>query len=216
MNKTGAHIIREALEKEKIRFVFGIPGTHNIELYDELMDSASLCPILVTDEQSAGFMADGVARSVGGLAALNLVPGAGLTHALSGIAEAWLDQVPMLVLMCGVRKDVPYAYQLHDIDQVSIVKPVTKAVFQHQTHQELATQLQEACRITREAPQGPVAIEIPANLYMTKGTVNAVSTPQPTPPSHRFDSKTVQHAAALLAGAKRIGIYAGMGAVDAQ
>ena len=85
---TGADIVVRALEDEGIAFSFGIPGTHNIELYDSFARSGKVRVILVTDEQSASFMADGVARSSGRLAAVNVVPGAGLTHALSGIAEA--------------------------------------------------------------------------------------------------------------------------------
>jgi thiamine pyrophosphate-dependent acetolactate synthase large subunit-like protein len=98
---TGGAIVARALEDEGIPFAFGIPGTHNIELYDALAVSESVRPILVTDEQSASFMADGVWRASRRLGCVNVVPGAGLTHALSGIAEAFLDTVPMLVLGCG-------------------------------------------------------------------------------------------------------------------
>ena len=120
MKLTGGEIVVRALEDEGIRFTFGIPGTHNIELYDALADSDGVRPVLVTDEQSAGFMADGLWRASGSLGCVNLVPGAGLTHALSGIAEAYMDGVPMLVLGCGIRRDTPHAYQLHDIDQLAI------------------------------------------------------------------------------------------------
>ena len=97
MKLTGGEIVVRALEDERIPFTFGIPGTHNIELYDALADSSVVRPVLVTDEQSAGFMADGVWRASGSLGCVNIVPGAGLTHALSGIAEAYMDGVPMLV-----------------------------------------------------------------------------------------------------------------------
>jgi acetolactate synthase-1/2/3 large subunit len=112
MKLSGGEIVVRALQDEGIRFTFGIPGTHNIELYDALADSASIRPVLVTDEQSAGFMADGLWRASGSLGCVNLVPGAGLTHALSGIAEAYMDGVPMLVLGCGIRRETDHAYQL--------------------------------------------------------------------------------------------------------
>jgi acetolactate synthase-1/2/3 large subunit len=73
-------------------------------------------PVLVTDEQSASFIADAVWRASGRIGCVNVVPGAGLTHALSGIAEAWMDGVAMLVLACGIRRDTGRAYQLHDVD----------------------------------------------------------------------------------------------------
>jgi acetolactate synthase-1/2/3 large subunit len=82
MNESGARVVVRALEDEGARFTFGIPGTHNIELYDALIASGRVTPVLVTDEQSASFMADGFARSGGGVGVVNLVPGAGMTHAL--------------------------------------------------------------------------------------------------------------------------------------
>ncbi len=103
MKLTAAKAVVRALEDERVGCTFGIPGTHNIELYDALASSDNVRPILVTDEQSASFMADGYWRASGRLACVNVVPGAGLTHALSGIAEAYLDNVPMLVLACGIR-----------------------------------------------------------------------------------------------------------------
>ena len=100
MKRTGAPLVVKALEDEGVPFTFGIPGTHNIELYDALASSDKVQVVLVTDEQSASFMADGLWRASGKLGCVNVVPGAGLTHALSGIAEAFMDQVPMLVLGC--------------------------------------------------------------------------------------------------------------------
>jgi len=105
VRRTAAALIVEALEDEGIPFTFGIPGSHNIELYDTLAEADGVVPVLVTDEQSASFMADGLWRASGKLGCVNVVPGAGLTHALSGIAEAYLDNIPMLVLGCGIRRD---------------------------------------------------------------------------------------------------------------
>ena len=162
---TGGDIVVRALEDEKVGFTFGIPGTHNIELYDSLARSTSVRPILVTDEQSASFMADGVARASGQLAAVNVVPGAGLTHALSGIAEAYLDGVPMLVLACGIRRDTGRAFQLHDVDQLAIARPVTKAQLRAEQGSEIYATVRHACQIARSAPAGPVMVEIPAEHY---------------------------------------------------
>src|SRR5271167_3442676 len=150
---TGGDIVVRALEDEGIGFTFGIPGTHNIELYDALRRS-SVRPVLVTDEQSASFMADGVARASGQLAAVNLVPGAGLTHALSGIAEAYLDGVPMLVLACGIRRDTGKAFQLHDVDQLAIARPVTKAQLRAESGGEIYSTILRAWQIARRTPTG--------------------------------------------------------------
>jgi hypothetical protein len=91
MKATAASLVVRALEEEGATFTFGIPGTHNIELYDALDRSVLITPVLITDEQAGSFMADGVSRSTGGVGVLNVVPGAGVTHALSGIAErSWI------------------------------------------------------------------------------------------------------------------------------
>src|SRR5580765_1054014 len=121
---TGGQIIVRALEDAGVSLTFGIPGTHNIELYDALAISDRVRPVLVTDEQSASFMADAVWRASGRLGCVNVVPGAGLTHAMSGIAEAFMDNVPLLVLGCGIRRDTGMAFQLHDVDQLAMVAPI--------------------------------------------------------------------------------------------
>jgi acetolactate synthase I/II/III large subunit len=166
MGIPGGRIVVRALEDAGVPFAFGIPGTHNIELYDALAESDAVRPILVTDEQSASFMADAVWRASGRLGCVNVVPGAGLTHAMSGIAEAWLDTIPLLVLGCGIRRDSGHGYQLHDVDQLAMVAPVTKARFRPDTGESLYRAIREACRIAVEGVPGPVFIEVPANLYL--------------------------------------------------
>lgn len=171
MRKTGAELVVKALEDEGIPFTFGIPGTHNIELYDALAESEAIHAVLVTDEQSASFMADGLWRASGFLGCANLVPGAGLTHALSGIAEAFMDQVPLLILGCGIRRDSGRAFQLHDVDQQALVRPVVKATYLVEKTADLYGTIREACRVARDGVPGPVFVEVPANLYMVSEAV---------------------------------------------
>jgi acetolactate synthase-1/2/3 large subunit len=168
VKRSGGEIVTLALEHEGVELTFGIPGTHNIELYDALGASRAVRPVLVTDEQSASFMADGLWRATGRLGCVNVVPGAGLTHALSGIAEAFLDQIPMLVLGCGIRRDSGRSFQLHDVDQAALAAPVVKAVFRPKTGAEAYGAIRAACEIARTAPGGPVFVEIPADLYLFK------------------------------------------------
>jgi len=167
---TGAQLVVRALEDEGIAHAFGIPGTHNIELYDALGPSR-VTPILVTDEQSAGFMADGYWRASGRMACANLVPGAGFTHALSGVAEAWMDNVPMLVLGCGIARDTSMAWQLHDVDQLAMAAPVTKATFRPMTGEEIYPTIRRASALARGGTPGPVMVEIPVNLYLSRHDV---------------------------------------------
>jgi acetolactate synthase-1/2/3 large subunit len=208
---TGGEIVVRALEDENVPFTFGIPGTHNIELYDALAQSSKVQPILVTDEQSASFMADGLWRASGKLGCANLVPGAGLTHALSGVAEAFLDNVPMLVLGCGIRRDTNHAFQLHDVDQIALVTPVTKAQFRPENGDELYRMIRTACAVARSGPPGPVFVEVPANLYLLKQETSfSFAHPQTETPSVDFERM-----AAALRPLKRPLIYAGFGAASA-
>ncbi len=217
MKMTGADIVVRALEDEDIPFTFGIPGTHNIELYDSLARSPKVRPILVTDEQSASFMADGVARSSGRLAVANVVPGAGLTHALSGIAEAYLDGIPMLVLACGIRRDTGKAYQLHAVDQQAIARPVTKAQFLIERGTDLYPTIRRACRIARAAPAGPVFVEVPAEHYIFRHDVDLDAyQEEPAQVSHSVKpADGIEKAGALLAASRRPLLYLGLGAAGA-
>lgn len=211
----GSQIIVKALQDEGVKFLFGIPGTHNIELYDALVSAEGLCPILVTDEQSASFMADGVARVSGELACINLVPSAGLTHAMSGIAECYLDQIPLLVLSSGIRRDSGKFYQLHHVEQGEIAKPVCKKVFLPRTHAEIYPTIREACTLARMAPPGPVMVEIPAELYLFSGEVDFDA-----PPKNQTitvaSQNNLDQIINLLNSSQSIAIYAGLGAVGAQ
>ena len=214
MKLTGGQIVVRALEDEGVPFTFGIPGTHNIELYDALAASTRVRPVLVTDEQSASFMADAVWRSSGRLACANVVPGAGLTHAMSGIGEAFLDNVALLVLGCGIRRDTGKAYQLHDVDQIVMVRPVTKAQFRPQSGEELYATIREACRIAREAPAGPVFVEVPANLYLFTHDCTLETPRHPTPDT--LHPAEVHRAVEILNSAKHPLLYLGLGAAHAR
>lgn len=212
MKQRGSSVVVRALEDAGARFAFGIPGTHNIELYDALAQSERVRAVLVTDEQSAGFMADGVSRSSDSVGVVNIVPGAGVTHALSGIAEALLDGIPLVVLACGVRRDSGRAYQLHDIDQTALLRPVTKAVLSPATPDELYGTIRRAFDLARAGTPGPVAVEVPAEYYLLSHAFPdppGDETPAETPPP---DAAAIAHAASILRGAKRPLIYAGWGA----
>ena len=219
MAVTGGKIVVRALEDAGVPFTFGIPGTHNIELYDALAESEAVRPILVTDEQGASFMADAVWRASGKLGCVNIVPGAGLTHAMSGIAEAWMDTIPMLVLGCGVRTDTGHGYQLHDVDQMAMVAPVTKAQLRPETGAELYPVVREACRVAQEGVPGPVFVEVPANLYLFthKVDLDAQRAEFERRPVHRAapDPAALDRAVGLLESAERPLLYLGLGALPA-
>lgn len=218
MSFSGAQIAVQSLKQEGVRWLIGIPGTHNIELYDAILECPEITPVLVTDEQSAAFMADGIFRASGELAAVNLVPGAGLTHALSGIAECYLDQIPLLVLLCGIRNDSEFAYQLHEIDQVAVVKPLCKRVYRPANAVEIAGTIREACALARMSPGGPVVVEVPANVYLQRVSsgegLPAEMGNSPQVSMELWEAKLAE-AADQLNQSSSIGIYVGLGAQEA-
>lgn len=215
MKKTGAWMAVRALEALGIKYTFGIPGVHNTELYDELNSSAQITPVLVTHEGGASFMADGMSRTSNLTGTLVIVPAAGATHAASGIGEAFLDGIPMLVICGGIRTDLDKRYQLHELDQHAFLKPLTKATFLVMTHAEIVPTLFKAWEIAHSGEPGPVFVEIPVNLQMFPGEAPDI----PLPPVIARTQKTVpadiRRAAELLLAAQHPALFLGWGAHDA-
>ncbi|HTN29465.1 MAG TPA: thiamine pyrophosphate-binding protein [Pseudomonas sp.] len=216
MKKTGAALARFALEQLGVRFTFGIPGVHNTELYDELNASDRIQPVLVTHECGAAFMADAVSRTSESIGTLVIVPAAGVTHAASGIGEAGLDGIPMLIISGGIHSDSPYRYQLHDIDQHALLKPITKATFRIESHKDVIPTLYEAYRIATSNEPGPVFVELPYNIGNFLGDVDEMPAFQKAIATPQESTDDLREAARLLVGAQRPGLFLGWGAVDAQ
>jgi acetolactate synthase-1/2/3 large subunit len=215
MKRTGAWLVRYALEQIGVRYTFGIPGVHNTEIYDELNRSATIRPVLVTHEGGAAFMADAVSRTSSHIGTLLIVPAAGVTHAASGIGEAFLDGIPMLVICGGIRNDLDKQYQLHDVDQHALLAPITKKTYKIETHQDIIPTIYEAYRLAVGGEPGPVFVEIPVNIQLFPG-----ETATPAPYVHVDEPETpdreaIQQAAQALYHANRPGLFVGWGAVDA-
>ena len=174
MKKTAAWLVRHALEQIGVPYTFGIPGVHNIELYDELRESETILPLLVTHEGGAAFMADAVYRASGQVGVLMVVPAAGLTHAMSGIGEAYLDGIPMLVISGGVRTDLEQGFQLHEVDQQALMRTLTKATFKIESYDEAVATVYRAWRTANCAVGGDTDPE-PSGTAATSPSANTVS-----------------------------------------
>ncbi len=216
MKKSGAFLATYALEQIGIKYTFGIPGVHNTELYDELNNSKQIQPILVTHEGGASFMADGVSRTSNTIGTLVIVPAAGTTHAMSGIGEAFLDGIPMLIISGGTRRDSGRHYQLHQLDQSKLVKAITKKYFLATKHTDIIPIIFEAYNTAISGEPGPVFVEIPVELQLFSGEIDELPKYIPEPRKNNIDQEKITAAAELLAAAKNPGVYIGWGAIGAS
>jgi len=214
MKTTAAALVRHALEQVGVRYTFGIPGVHNIELYDELKGSRSILPVLVTHEGGGAFMADAISRATDSIGVLAIVPAAGITHAMSGIGEAFLDGVPMLVISGGIRTDMEQSFQLHDVDQQALMAPLTKATYKIERYEDAIPTVYEAYTTAVSGEPGPVFIELPANLQLLTGEVDAMPDANIEILRPQLDSEAISRAADLLSAADRPGLFVGWGARD--
>ena len=217
MKKTGASLVRFALEQLGVRHTFGIPGVHTTEIYDELNNSNQIKPILVSHEAGAAFMADAVSRTSDAIGVTLVVPAAGLTHAMSGIGEAYLDGIAMLVLSGGTRDDIDEGYQLHQLDQQELMAPLTKATFRVNAHEEVIPTLYKAYEIAVSGEPGPVYVELPVNIQLLKGEVSAMPDfVAPKTLGAAVSNAQIEEAADLMVTAKNPSIFVGWGAKKAK
>ena len=216
MRKSGAWLARYALEQLPVSHTFGIPGVHTTELYDELNQSEKIRPVLVTHEGCGAFAADAMSRTGGGrIGCIVVVPAAGVTHAMSGIGECYLDGIPLLVITGGTRTDTGLGYQLHQLDQQRLVDGLVKGAWKVKEHGEIVPRIFEAYCTAVSGVPGPVLVEIPVNLQLFQGQVDEL--PKFVPPqADAFRAeKELDEAVRLLAESRAPGLFVGWGAVDA-
>lgn len=210
--RSGAELIVDALRASGADRVFGIPGVQNLELFDALREAA-LETVLVTHELCAAFMAEAHSRVTGRPGCCALVPGPGLTNAFTGLGEALLDSSPVVVIIPGPRNDTALRFQLHQIPQADLARPITKAVIRAERVEEIYPGVRRAFQVAAGGEPGPVVVEVPYNLFMARAEA-VEPTPAAAPPEP--DSAAIDKILSLLRAAKRAGIYAGFGASDAR
>lgn len=215
MKQTGAQLAVYALEQIGVTFTYGMPGVHNIEIYDELDKSTQITPILITHENSATFMADAFSRTTGKIGVAVIVPAAGLTNGMSGIGEAFLDGIPSLIISGGVRRDSGRHYQLHQIDQGRILDGLIKKYHLVTRHEDIIPVIYEAYKTAMSGEPGPVFVEIPAELQLFQGEVSSLpkfeNSMAPSPAS----DETIKSICDALLQAKTPALYLGWGAINA-
>ena len=210
---TGAQAAAAALCCEGVPCVFGVPGAQNNELWDA-MKARRVPYLLVTNEASASVMADASARVTGAVGVFCVVPGPGLTNAMTGIGEALLDSVPIVGIVTDVSRgpNAPVG-QVHSLANAALLRPVCKTVLEVHHQAEIPLAIHQAHRIAVAGEPGPVAVVIPFPFYTEAWDYDC---PVPPPPPLPFDEAAFCQALGMLADRdRRIGIYAGMGCIDA-
>ncbi len=215
MARTGAQIVLDALLREQVDTFFGYPGGVVLPLYDEMLNYPQLRHVLVRHEQCAAHMADGYARATGKVGVCLATSGPGATNLVTGIANAMMDSVPMVALTGQVNswsigKD---AFQEVDIQGVTI--PITKHNYLVTDVKDLPRVLAEAFHIARTGRKGPVLVDIPRNVFVSKTEADfpdCVARPSyhlPGPPVQ----DQIDEVARLIAEAQRPVIIAGAGLI---
>ena len=215
---TGAQAIIASLEAEGVDTVFGYPGGQAIKIYDALYDSKKLHHVLARHEQGATHMADGYARATGKVGVVLVTSGPGATNTVTGIATAYMDSIPMVVITGQVTRGVIGTDSFQESDIVGITMPIVKHSFLLQSTDDLTETFREAFYIASTGRPGPVLIDIPSDLQgaeMVFRYPDGVNIPSYRP-TYKGNAKQIKQATALIETSKRPLLYAGGGIVSSH
>lgn len=215
---TGAQAIIASLEAEGVDTIFGYPGGQAIKIYDALYDSKQIHHVLARHEQGATHMADGYARATGKVGVVLVTSGPGATNTVTGIATAYMDSIPMVVITGQVTRGVIGTDSFQESDIVGITMPVVKHSFLLQSTDDLTRTFREAFYIASTGRPGPVLIDIPSDLSgaeMIFHYPDSVNLPS-YKPTYRGNARQVKQAAELIEKAERPLLYAGGGIVTSH
>lgn len=212
---SGAEIVVEALLAEGVEFVFGYPGGAVLHIYDALYKQKGLSHILVRHEQGAIHAADGYARASGKVGVALVTSGPGITNAVTGIATAYADSIPMVVFSGQVPSPMIGNDAFQEVDAVGITRPVVKHSFLVKDVNQLAETIKKAFYIASTGRPGPVLVDIPKDVTAALAPFHypesiSIHSYQPTVNGHIGQ---IKRALKLLARAKRPILYSGGGVV---
>ncbi len=215
MELTGAEIFVRALKDEGVEYVFGYPGGAVLHIYDALYKQEAVKHILVRHEQGAAHAADGYARSTGRPGVVLVTSGPGATNALTGIATAYMDSIPLVVFTGQVMTYLIGDDAFQEVDAVGITRPCVKHNFLVKDVRDLAMTVKKAFHIASTGRPGPVVVDIPKDvtaqraeyLYPKKISMRSYT------PVCAVDDEQVGRAAKRLLEAKRPVVYAGGGVI---
>jgi len=213
MKLNGAQIIVKLLERQGIKIVAGIPGSSNLPFYDALSES-SIRHVLARHEQGAGFMAQGMARVSARPAVCLATSGPGATNALTAIADAKLDSIPVVCITGQVPRAMIGTDAFQEVDTYGISVPITKHNFLARSVKELLEVIPAAFRIAMSGRPGPVLIDVPKDVQTELVEFDAFPEPAKPDAPPEFDREAVGVAARMINDAKHPILYIGGGVAN--
>lgn len=217
---SGAEMVVRALQDEGVEYIFGYPGGAVLHIYDALFQQDTVNHILVRHEQAATHAADGYARATGKPGVVLVTSGPGATNAITGIATAFMDSIPMVVLSGQVRSDWIGDDAFQETDMVGLSRPIVKHSFMVRDPRQIPEMIKKAFYIANTGRPGPVLVDIPKDHTAPHNTF-----PYEYPkkvkmrsyaPVTRGHSGQIRKAVDELLKAKRPVIYAGGGVVQGE
>lgn len=215
---TGAEIVVRAMIDQGVEVLFGYPGGAVLPIYDALFEEKRLQHVLVRHEQGATHAAEGYARSTGKCGVVLVTSGPGATNAVTGIVDALMDSIPMVVITGQVATHLIGTDAFQECDTVGITRSITKQNYLVKSVEDLPRIMHEAFHIATSGRPGPVVIDIPKDVQFSRG---AYQGPTAVKHNHEYSPRTkgdvgkVAEAAALIAGARKPILYTGGGVINA-
>ena len=220
MKLPGNDILIQSLIKEGVEFIFGYPGGAALHIYDSIFNQNEMEHILVRHEQGATHAADGYARATGKPGVVLVTSGPGATNAITGIATAFMDSIPMIVISGQVAKHLIGTDAFQETDMIGISRPIVKHSFTVDCAQNIPEIVKQAFYIATSGRPGPVVIDVPKDTtapdklfdFEYPEQVNIRSYNPPTNPN----KKQIERAVEAILGAEKPVIYAGGGAINSN
>ena len=213
---TGAQIVLRALADQGVDVVFGYPGGAVLPIYDEIYKQDVFRHILVRHEQGAVHAAEGYARSTGRPGVVLVTSGPGATNAVTGLADALMDSVPLVCLTGQVATDMIGNDAFQEADTVGITRPVTKHNYLVKDVDKLSRVIHEAFHVATKGRPGPVVVDLPKDVQMASGHYVGPTNMRHASynPRTEGDPDSIARAVDMIAGAKKPVFYIGGGVIN--
>lgn len=214
----GSQMISEALKLEGVDVVFGYPGGAALNIYDETYKQNYFEHVLTRHEQAAVHAADGYARASGKVGVAFVTSGPGFTNAVTGLATAYSDSIPLVLISGQVATSLIGTDAFQEIDAVGISRSCVKHNYLVKNIEELPRILKEAFYIARTGRPGPVHIDVPKDITAAVGKFEypkEISIPT-YKPTYKGNAKQIKKAAEVIEASKRPLVYVGGGAISSQ